>query len=100
MLIVAGTVLPKRLSAAELEPSLIHLLQRLVQTPSVNGVDTEIQVTKILEEYASSQGCETALYEAVADRPVLTISSSPTKVPGLLIIAHTDTVPVGPESDW
>ncbi|MFA6093301.1 MAG: M20/M25/M40 family metallo-hydrolase [Elusimicrobiota bacterium] len=86
--------------ARALAPELAALLKALVSAPSVNGVNPEKNVADLLQEFALAHGMRVERFEASPGRPVLKISVGPEDVPGLLIVGHMDTVPVGDESVW
>ncbi len=83
-----------------LAPELIKLLKDLVRTASVNGVDSEEGVAAVIESFAHDYGIRVERFEGSPGRPVLKLGVGPEDVPGLVLVAHTDTVGVGDESRW
>jgi acetylornithine deacetylase/succinyl-diaminopimelate desuccinylase-like protein len=79
--------------------ALLSLLQRLIATPSVNGQHPEVEVAQLAAIFASQHGLEAALFEAELDRPNLIVRSG-AEPPGLLLVAHLDTVAPGDPHHW
>ncbi len=84
----------------EMQPEILRVCQRLIQTPSVNGVHNEIDMVNVLAEEAERLGLFTTISAIEPDRPNIIISTAETGETGLLLIAHSDTVPVGEDSQW
>ena len=80
----------------------ISFLQRLVQTPSVNLQDLEAQIVRVIEEEAKKLDLPYQIFQRADGRPNIFVGNpeSFTKNDSLLLIAHTDTVPVGDLSSW
>jgi acetylornithine deacetylase/succinyl-diaminopimelate desuccinylase family protein len=90
------------LSAAERDlmalierPALTELLQELVRRPSENPPGAEASVAALLAETCEKLGFETEVEEVAEGRPNVYASLGPADAPGLLLLAHTDTVPAG-----
>lgn len=79
---------------------VIALCQRLLQTPSVNGVHPEADVVAVLQTSAEILGLHTQITAKIPDRPNLIASTAPDGDTGLLLVGHTDTVPPGDQSAW
>ncbi|MFN8418453.1 MAG: ArgE/DapE family deacylase [Anaerolineae bacterium] len=84
----------------ENEAPLIAFCQRLLQTPSVNGVHSEAQVAQLIAEQAELLGLDVQLVASAPDRPNILVSTAAHGDGGLLLIGHLDTVPTGDESAW
>jgi len=91
-MVLNTAVLPKN--------ELIQFCQKLIQTPSVNGVDCEKSIVLVIEEYAKKWGLETQILGLDQNRPCLLVSTNLNSQSDLMLIAHTDTVPVGNELEW
>jgi acetylornithine deacetylase/succinyl-diaminopimelate desuccinylase-like protein len=87
-------------SGPSLSPELVEFLRELVRAPSVNGVHTEDGAARALERFALGHGIRVRRFEAVPGRPALELSVGPREVPGLVLVAHMDTVPAGEEKLW
>jgi acetylornithine deacetylase/succinyl-diaminopimelate desuccinylase-like protein len=80
---------------------IIAFCQKLIQTPSVNGVDNELAVAKVIDAFARENGFASELIALEAERPSVLVKYGPDDVDaGLLLVAHIDTVPVGSEQNW
>jgi acetylornithine deacetylase/succinyl-diaminopimelate desuccinylase-like protein len=79
---------------------LVRLCQDLVSTRSVNGVDTEVAVADILATFAREHGLDVEVFECARDRPAVLVSVGSDLCPGLLLVAHSDTVSAGDEKLW
>ncbi|MDX2159834.1 MAG: M20/M25/M40 family metallo-hydrolase [bacterium] len=79
--------------------ALIALARRLIQTPSVNGVDDEAAIAHQIAAWGSTHGLHTEMIGADARRPnvIVTVGNGD---PGLLLIGHLDTVTVGDPARW
>src|SRR4051794_15820000 len=84
----------------ELRERLVRLCQHLVSTPSVNGTDTEAPVANILATFARDHGLGVEVYERERDRPTVLVTVGPSASPGLLLVAHSDTVSAGDATRW
>lgn len=82
------------------EPDLIALCQRLLQTPSVNGVHPEAGVVDVLHAAAQDLGLHAQISAKEPTRPNVIVSTHADGETGLLLVGHTDTVPSGDESAW
>jgi acetylornithine deacetylase/succinyl-diaminopimelate desuccinylase family protein len=73
---------------------------RLIQTPSVNGQHPERDLAELIAEKAVALGLHTQLVGEHADRPNVIVSTATEGATGLLLLAHSDTVPPGDVSRW
>lgn len=80
----------------------ISFFQRLVQTPSVNSQDTEEEVVKVIKKEAQRLELPYQVLQKVVGRPNIFVGNPQSfgKKDSLLLIAHTDTVPIGDPSCW
>ncbi len=80
----------------------VAFLQRLVQTPSVNGQNDEQEVVSLVEEEAKKLDLPFGVYQNMIGRPNIYIGEKKefSSDKSLLFIAHTDTVPEGNISKW
>lgn len=78
------------------QPQLIDFCARLVQTPSVNGVDPERAVAELIAAEAARLGLPAQLLGELPERPNVVVG----KPAGLLLVGHTDTVPPGDPARW
>lgn len=80
----------------------ISFLQQLVKIPSVNSQDTEEGVVKVIEKEAQKLDLPFQVFQKVASRPNIFVGNPQSfcKKESLLLIAHTDTVPIGSSSSW
>lgn len=79
---------------------LVEFCRTLVRTPSVNGRDPERRVAECVAEFARSCGLAAEILGSDADRPNVIVRSGPPGNPGLLLVAHIDTVSPGDEAAW
>jgi acetylornithine deacetylase/succinyl-diaminopimelate desuccinylase family protein len=79
-------------------PALHRLLQDLVRIPSPNPPGTERDVVRRLEQACRELGFAVETEEVEPGRPNLYACVGDVDLPGLLLLVHTDTVPVG--SGW
>jgi succinyl-diaminopimelate desuccinylase len=85
----------------ELEGDLIELCRELIRTPSVNGRDSEKDVAEIVARFAIEHDLTAELLAADAARPNAIVHCGPAaEHVGLLLVAHTDTVPIGDPTAW
>ena len=82
------------------QPDLTAFCQRLIQTPSVNGVDDEAHLAHIIAEEAQRLGLHVQLLGEYSKRPNVIVSTHSEGETGLLILGHLDTVPAGDASTW
>ncbi len=84
----------------QLRPHLTDCCVRLLQIPSVNGVDDEIHVAEALAAQAQALGLHVLLAGENPRRPNIIVSTAPDGPTGLLLIGHLDTVPPGEAASW
>jgi acetylornithine deacetylase/succinyl-diaminopimelate desuccinylase-like protein len=87
------------LDAAPAE-SLIRFCQSLVRIPSVNGEHPERSVAEEIARFATSNSLAAEIVGSDPDRPNVLVRVGPSNATGLLLVAHTDTVPFGDEHAW
>lgn len=80
--------------------SVIELCQELIRVPSVNGVHPERAVAELGAAFARSQGLQADLPALDPARPNLLVRAGPEGEPGLVLVAHLDTVAVGEAATW
>jgi acetylornithine deacetylase/succinyl-diaminopimelate desuccinylase-like protein len=78
----------------------IDFLQRLIQTPSVNGKDSERAVVDLISSEASKLNLPYQIVANNPDHPNILIGNNIDSNNNLLLVAHTDTVGIGDESRW
>ncbi|GAB4162037.1 MAG: M20 family metallopeptidase [Roseiflexaceae bacterium] len=83
-----------------LQEQAIQLCRDLIRTPSVNGHDPERAVAQLAALFAHDHGLSAYLPAHDPQRPNVVVQSCPAHPPGLLLISHLDTVPVGDEQNW
>jgi acetylornithine deacetylase/succinyl-diaminopimelate desuccinylase-like protein len=81
-------------------PEIVSFCQRLLQTPSVNGVHDERAVAEVIAEQAQRLGLHTQIVALDPRRPNVIVSTAAQGETGLLLLGHLDTVPPGDESRW
>lgn len=79
---------------------IVGLLQTLVRTRSVNGVDAEGSVAEVVAAFARLHGLAVEMTALDPARPNVLVRLGPAGPPGLLLVAHTDTVAAGDETAW
>ena len=79
---------------------IIDLLQTLVRTPSVNGADAERDVVEVVAAFARAHGLAVETTALDPARPNVLVRLGPPGPPGLLLVAHTDTVAAGDATAW
>ncbi len=87
-------------TVSEFRPAMIDFCTRLLQIPSVNGVDDELEVAQAIAAEAQSLGLHTQLVGDNPRRPNVIVGTSNDGLTGLLLIGHMDTVPPGNEWAW
>lgn len=75
-------------------------LQKLIQTPSVNGKNDEKAVAALILKEAEKLGLPARVIEEEPGRPNIFVGEGFDSAENLLLVAHCDTVPVGDESKW
>jgi acetylornithine deacetylase/succinyl-diaminopimelate desuccinylase family protein len=73
---------------------------RLLQIPSVNGINDEIDVAEAVATQARSLGLHTQVVGQNPRRPNVIVSTAEGGPTGLLLLGHLDTVPAGDEKTW
>jgi acetylornithine deacetylase/succinyl-diaminopimelate desuccinylase-like protein len=84
----------------ELQPDMVDFCRRLLQTPSVNGVNDELAIAQAIAEKAWALGLQARIVGENPRRPNVIVSTNDTAPTGLLLLGHLDTVPPGDESRW
>jgi succinyl-diaminopimelate desuccinylase len=82
------------------QPQLVACCQRLLQIPSVNGVDDEVHLAEAIAAQAEALGLHTQIVGANPRRPNVIVSTAPEEPTGLLLLGHLDTVPPGDPQQW
>ena len=78
----------------------VKFLQKLIQTPSVNGKDNEKAIVNIIAEEAKKLGLPSKIIAKDTARPNIFIGESLQDNQSLLLVAHLDTVPTGELATW
>ena len=84
----------------DFQPDLIAFCQRLIQTPSVNGVHDEVHVAEVLAAEGRRLDLSVQIVGEFPQRPNVIVSTHEQGDTGLLLIAHLDTVPSGDPLTW
>jgi succinyl-diaminopimelate desuccinylase len=84
----------------EFRPAMVECCSRLLQIPSVNGVNDEVDVAEAIAAQAQTLGLHTQITGDNPRRPNVIVSTSDAGDTGLLLIGHLDTVPPGDERAW
>ncbi len=84
----------------EFQRDMVDFCSRLLQIPSVNGVDDEIEVAEAIAVEAKALGLQARIVGEDPRRPNVIVSTSENGDTGLLLIGHMDTVPPGDEQAW
>lgn len=78
----------------------VRFLQKLVQTPSVNGREGEKAVVDLIVEEAERLNLPHKIYTKNASRPNIFVGEGFSNNDNLLLVAHMDTVPEGNPDRW
>jgi acetylornithine deacetylase/succinyl-diaminopimelate desuccinylase-like protein len=78
----------------------VEFCSHLLQIPSVNGINDEIEVAEAIAMEAKALGLHAQIVGENRRRPNVIVSTSESGETGLLLIGHTDTVPPGDEQGW
>ncbi len=82
------------------QQQMVDFCVRLVQTPSVNGLHPERPMAKLIAAEARRLGLPARLVADHEQRPNVVVSTAGRAATGLLLVAHTDTVPPGDAAAW
>ncbi len=77
------------------ESDLVALTQELVRVPGENPPGEEAATAAALMELARDRGLQVAAEDAASGRPNVVVTLPGGADPGLLLLGHTDVVPVG-----
>lgn len=90
------------MSFATYRADCITFFQKLIQTPSVVNVNPEEQVVQVIANEATRLGLPFQIFQKVDKRPNIFVGLSEcfASKEGILLVAHTDTVPEGNPSSW
>lgn len=84
-----------------LRGEVLALCQKMIQTPSVNGMDDELHLAHVIAAFAREHKLDVEMTAVDAQRPNVLVHVGPVrKETGLLLVGHMDTVPVGEVSSW
>lgn len=89
-----------RLKISNNEADLIKFLQKLIRTPSVNGVHPEETIAKLVYQKAQLLRLPVKLLWKDPKRPNVFIGRHFSSKKTLLFTAHLDTVPAGNQNEW
>ncbi|MCA9903865.1 MAG: M20/M25/M40 family metallo-hydrolase, partial [Anaerolineae bacterium] len=96
-----NTIETQLAAAAEVRRDAIAgFCSRLIQIPSVNGVDDEVNLAQAIADEARALGLAAELAGADVQRPNVIISAGMGATTGLLLLGHLDTVPAGDPTRW
>ncbi len=76
---------------------LVELTRLLVAAPGENPPGGEAATAKVLAAAAEERGLTVELVDVETDRPNVSVALPAADGPGLLLLGHTDVVPVGEE---
>jgi len=79
---------------------LVTFCSRLIQTPSVNGVDDEAALADVIAAKAREFGLSVMVTGENPRRPNVIVSTAEQQETGLLLLGHLDSVPAGDEANW
>ncbi len=79
---------------------LVAFCQRLIQTPSVNGLHPERALAEVIAAEAKKLGLTVEFVSQEDDHPNVIVSTSEQGDVGLLLVGHLDTVGIGDEREW
>ncbi len=85
---------------SQYKKDIIIFLQKLIQTPTINGKNNEDKLVKIIEEEVKKLNL---LYQIIAKdfyRPNIFVGNGFDSDKNLLLIAHLDTVSEGNPQKW
>lgn len=103
MTVPAATDLRARIH--ELMPQIRAELERLVRVPSVSATGHDaaplVRSAEITADILKASGCETTILRAEGGHPaVVGYVRAPAGAPTVLLYAHHDVQPPGPDSEW
>lgn len=75
-------------------------IQKLISIPSVNGVNNETEIVKVIKEEVDKLGLPNKISFKDSTHPNIFVGNNFDKKEGLLFIAHLDTAGIGDESKW
>ncbi len=80
----------------------VKFLQKLIRTPSVNGVHNELAIADLIVQECRSLGLPAQKLSAVRGRPNVYVGKkdSFSDPQTMLLVANSDTVPPGNEEQW
>ena len=79
---------------------IIKFIQKLVSTPSVNGVNNEIEIVKVIEDEVKRLELPYKMIFKDKKHPNIFVGNNFSKKQGLLLVAHLDTAGVGDKNKW
>jgi len=79
---------------------MLSFCQHLIQTPSVNGVDDELHLARVIADEAAHLELHVQMIGEQPARPNIIVSTHDVGETGLLILGHLDTVPAGDPATW
>ncbi len=79
---------------------IIDFIQRLVQTPSVNGVDSEKTIVMLIAKEAKRLDLPFEIISRNKKHPNIFVGKSFGSKSGLLLVSHMDTTGVGDKTKW
>lgn len=82
------------------QKEIINFIQKLVKVPSVNGVNTEVEIINCIKEEVIELGIPYQIYYKDPTHPNIFVGENFNKRQGLLLIAHIDTAGIGDETKW
>jgi acetylornithine deacetylase/succinyl-diaminopimelate desuccinylase family protein len=79
---------------------LVDFCRRLIQTPSVNGMDDEVHLAEVIAAEARKLGLVVQIVGEQPNRPNVIVSTGDSGDTDLLLLGHLDTVPPGDLANW
>ncbi len=87
-------------AVAARQAELVAFCQRLIQTPSVNGVHDEVHLVQVIAAEARGLGLSARIVGEFPQRPNVIVHTGEGDETGLLLLGHLDTVPPGDPASW
>lgn len=79
---------------------IVQFIQKLVSTPSVNGVNSEVNIINVIAEEAKNLDLPFKIISKDKSHPNIFVGQDFDKKTGLLLVAHVDTAGIGDETKW
>jgi len=79
---------------------IIKFIQNLVRVPSINGINNETNIIKLIAREAKKLNLPFQIISKDKNHPNIFVGNNFSKKKGLLLIAHVDTADVGDQNKW